>query len=83
MSSRAGGLYGGIQFSSGATLSLSAPEGAPPTTVTPVASEPAPSAPTPTPKEQPNAPMQNSVEVVSGGRAPGKATAGISSYTIA
>lgn len=78
MSSRAGGLYGGIQFSSGATLSSSAPEGAP--TSEPALSEPAP---TPTPKEQPIAPVQNSVEVGSGGEAPGKATAGISSYALA
>ena len=81
MTSRAGGLYGGIQFSSGAIISSSAPEGAISTTATPVTSEPVPSESTPTPQEQ--LPVQKFAEVGSGGGAPGKATAGISSYTLA
>lgn len=76
MSSKAGGLYGGIQFSSGTTLSPSAPDNTPSNThveepVVVVAAPTPPVAPTPT--EQP----ENATESGTGG-ASGKATAGIS-----
>lgn len=79
MSSRAGGLYGGIQFSSGSTFSSSVPDTISPAPETiPVESE-AITVTTPvTPKEQPVVGTQNVVEAAQVG-ASGKNTAGISS----
>lgn len=75
MSSRAGGLYGGIQFSTGTTFT-------PQTTSTPDPT-PAPAAVPPTPQPlvpatvPPVAPTQDSADA-GPGAASGKATAGIS-----
>ena len=80
MSSRAGGLYGGIQFSSGTTFSSSVPEHTPSNSIPPPNE---PEAPAPTlvqvtriPQEQPTSATQSSAEQGQGGM-PGKATAGI------
>ncbi len=75
MSSRAGGLYGGIQFSSGSVFHSTVPE--------------APEQPKPLPNiiqvpvEQPAKPDQpKPVDVAQAAPPTGKPTAGISSYTI-
>jgi splicing factor 45 len=84
MSSRAGGLYGGIQFSSASTFSSSASENTQPTSILPQnepeVPAPAPAQTTPTPQEEPA--IETAADPGSEG-ASGKATAGIfSSATV-
>jgi len=75
MSSRAGGLYGGIQFSSGTTFSSSVSHNS--STSNPLSTEPIPATAAAAPQQdQPTAP-QVAADPGSGG-ASGKATAGIS-----
>jgi hypothetical protein len=84
MSSRAGGLYGGIQFSSGTTFSSSVPENTQSASVLPPNElEVAVAAPTQaSPQEQPAPVTQTAAEPGPGG-ALGKATAGIFSSATA
>ena len=80
MSSKAGGLYGGIQFSSGTTFSSSVLDNSPSTSI-PISNEPdvptqTPTQPMPMRQEQP-APATQTVAEPGPGGASGKATAGI------